>query len=108
MFGTNKKSENSNGTQGKKRKKRLTVEDRINQYLEEKEIHELSDGLSVQIFNDLSAHRIHFMEIPNLSYKNLGAAIQIDQNWIKIKQQDTIIKQQAEIIQLLKETREIN
>jgi len=48
------------------------------------------------------------MEIPNLSYKNLGAAIQIDQNWIKIKQQDTIIKQQAEIIQLLKETREIN
>jgi len=86
----------------------LTVENLINQYLEEKEIHELSDGLSVQIFNDLSAHRIHFMEIPNLSYKNLGVAIQIDQNWIKIKQQDTIIKLQAEIIQLLKETREIN
>ena len=105
MFGTNKKSENSNGTQGKKRKKRLTVENLINQYLEEKEIHELSDGLSVQIFNDLAAHRIHFMEIPKLSYKDLGAAIQIDQNWIKIKQQDMIIKQQAEIIQLLKETR---
>ncbi|MEF7609990.1 hypothetical protein ACQUE6_06730 [Enterococcus casseliflavus] len=38
-------------------------------------------------------------------HKNLGAAIQIDPNWIKIKQQDTIIKQQAQIIQLLKETR---
>lgn len=108
MFGTNKKSENTNGTQGKKRKKSLTVEDLINQYLEEKEIHELSDGLSVQIFNDLAAHRGLFMEIPKLSYKDLGAAIQIDQNWIKIKRQDTIIKQQAEIIQLLKETREIN
>lgn len=36
MFGTNKKSENSNGTQGKKRKKRLTVEDLINQYIVEK------------------------------------------------------------------------
>ena len=35
MFGPNKKSENSNGTQGKKRKKRLTVENLINQYLEE-------------------------------------------------------------------------
>lgn len=36
MFGTNKKSENSNGTQGKKRKKSLTVEDLINQYIVEK------------------------------------------------------------------------
>ncbi len=84
----------------------MTVEDLINQYLEEKEIHELSDGLSVQIFNDLAAHRGLFMEIPKLSYKDLGAAIR-SKTGLK-SSNNTIIKQQAEIIQLLKETREIN